>query len=63
MSFVTEFNSLPLDALVKRSQTSSVAAAREAAGKATVSLADFAAVDFSGRRGIAGTAGPRARSD
>ena len=44
MSFVTEFNSLPLDALVKKSLATSTAAAREAAGKAKLSLADFAAL-------------------
>ena len=44
MSFVTEFNSLPLAALVKKSLVTSPAAAREAAGKAKISLADFAAL-------------------
>jgi len=44
VSFVTEFNSLPLDALVKKSLATSTAAAREAAGKAKLSLADFAAL-------------------
>ncbi len=44
MSFVSEFNSLPLDALVKRSLGSSVAAVREAAGKPGFSLSDFAAL-------------------
>ncbi len=44
MSFVSEFNSLPLDALVKKSLATSPAAAREAAGKAKLSLADFAAL-------------------
>lgn len=44
MSFVSELNALPLDALVKRSQTSSRAAAREAIGKSKVSLPDFAAL-------------------
>ena len=44
MSFVTEFNSLPLNALVKKSLATSSAAAREAAGKAKLSLADFAAL-------------------
>ena len=44
MSFVAEFNSLPLDALVKKSLATSPAAAREAAGKAKLSLADFAAL-------------------
>jgi len=44
VSFVTEFNSLPLNALVKKSLATSSAAAREAAGKAKLSLADFAAL-------------------
>ncbi len=44
MSFVAEFNSLPLDALVKKSLGTSTAAAREAAGKSQFSLADFAAL-------------------
>ena len=44
MSFVAEFNSLPLAALVKKSLATGVAAAREAAGKTNLSLADFAAL-------------------
>ena len=44
MSFVTEFNSLPLDALVKKSLATGTAAARAAAGKNKISLADFAAL-------------------
>ena len=44
MSFVAEFNSLPLDALVKKSLATSAVAAREAAGKDKFSLADFAAL-------------------
>ncbi|HXS69249.1 MAG TPA: 2-iminoacetate synthase ThiH, partial [Candidatus Polarisedimenticolia bacterium] len=44
MSFVSEFNSLPLSALVKRAQTSSSATVRETIGKGTLSLADFAAL-------------------
>jgi 2-iminoacetate synthase len=44
VSFVSEFNSLPLDALVKKSLATGVAAAREAAGKSTITLADFAAL-------------------
>ena len=44
MSFVAEFNSLPLDALVKKSLSTSAAAAREAVGKEKFSLADFAAL-------------------
>jgi len=44
VSFVTEFNSLPLDALVKKSLATGTAAARAAAGKNKISLADFAAL-------------------
>ena len=44
MSFVSEFNSLPLAALVKRSHESTSTAAREAMGKARISLADFSAL-------------------
>ena len=42
MSFVSEFNSLPLNALAKRSQTVDGVTAREVIGKAKLSLADFA---------------------
>ena len=44
MSFVSEFNSLPLAALVKRSHASGEAAAREAIAKGKFSLNDFAAL-------------------
>ncbi len=44
MSFVSEFNSLPLAALAKRSLTFGSEAAREAMAKAKLSLADFAAL-------------------
>jgi 2-iminoacetate synthase len=44
VSFVAEFNSLPLEALVKKSLATSPAAAREAVGKNNFSLADFAAL-------------------
>ena len=44
MSFIAEFNSLPLDALVKKSLATSAATAQEAAGKSKISLADFAAL-------------------
>ena len=44
MSFVSEFNSLPLAALAKRSQATGSAAAREAMAKAKLSLTDFAAL-------------------
>ena len=42
MSFVAEFNSLPLDSLVKRSLGTSLAAARESLAKDKLSLTDFA---------------------
>ena len=42
MSFVAEFNSLPLGSLVERSQTAGVQAARESMSKSKLSLADFA---------------------
>ena len=42
MSFVAEFNSLPLSALVKRSQTAGLPAVRESLAKSRLSLADFA---------------------
>ena len=42
MSFVTEFNSLPLDPLVKRSLATGISSARESLAKEKLSLADFA---------------------
>ncbi|MDD5139128.1 MAG: 2-iminoacetate synthase ThiH [Verrucomicrobiales bacterium] len=42
MSFVAEFNSLPLEKLVSRSLATDAAAARASMGKAKLSLADFA---------------------
>lgn len=42
MSFVGEFQALPLDALLRCSRTAALSAARESAGKAQLSLADFA---------------------
>jgi 2-iminoacetate synthase len=44
VSFVSELNSLPLGAFLKRSQTSSTTAVREAVGKGGMSLSDFAAL-------------------
>ena len=44
MSFVAEFNSLPLAALVKKSLATTADAAREAVAKNNFSLADFAAL-------------------
>jgi 2-iminoacetate synthase len=44
VSFVSEFNALPLAAMAKRSQTLGSAAAREAIARSKMSLADFAAM-------------------
>jgi 2-iminoacetate synthase len=60
VSFVAEFNSLPLDALVKKSLATSTAAAREAAGKDRFSLADFAALISPAGSEILETLGRRA---
>jgi len=42
VSFVAEFNSLPLESLVKRSQSAGIQAVRESMAKTKLSLADFA---------------------
>ena len=42
MSFVSEFNALPLKRWLERSRTCGTAAAREASGKERITLADFA---------------------
>ena len=60
MSFVAEFNSLPLESLVKKSLGTSTAAAREAAGKSHFSLADFAALISPAGAEILETLGRRA---
>ena len=60
MSFVAEFNSLPLDALVRKSLATSSAAAREAAVKPKLSLADFAALISPAASEILETLGRRA---
>jgi 2-iminoacetate synthase len=44
VSFVSEFNALPLAAMAQRSQTLGSTAAREAMAKSKISLADFAAL-------------------
>jgi 2-iminoacetate synthase len=44
VSFVAEFNSLPLDALVQRSQSAGADAARAALERSKLSLSDFAAL-------------------
>ncbi|MEI8288366.1 MAG: 2-iminoacetate synthase ThiH [Verrucomicrobiota bacterium] len=60
MSFVAEFNSLPLAALVNKSLGTSTAAAREAAAKSKFSLADFAALISPAGSEILETLGRRA---
>ncbi len=62
MSFVSEFNSLPLAALVKKSLATGTAAAREAAGKSRLSLADFAALISPAGSEILETLGRRAHT-
>jgi 2-iminoacetate synthase len=42
MSFVAQFNALPVDALLRQMQSTSVASTREVLGKSDLSLADFA---------------------
>ena len=42
MSFVSEFNSLPLESLVQRSLNASAVAVRESSAKERLSLTDFA---------------------
>jgi 2-iminoacetate synthase len=60
VSFVAEFNSLPVDALVRKSLATSSAAAREAAAKHKFSLADFAALISPAASEILETLGRRA---
>ena len=60
MSFVAEFNSLPLEALVQKSLGTSTAAVHEAAGKPKLSLADFAALISPAGSEILETLGHRA---
>jgi 2-iminoacetate synthase len=62
VSFVAEFNSLPLDTLVKKSLGTGAAAAREAAGKNNISLADFAALISPAGSEILETLGRRAHA-
>lgn len=62
MSFVAEFNSLPLDALVKKSLSISSATAREVAGKNRFSLADFAALISTASSEILESLGRRAHA-
>jgi 2-iminoacetate synthase len=62
VSFVAEFNTLPLRALVKQSLATSTAAAREAAGKSRLSLADFAALISPAGSEILETLGRRAHT-
>lgn len=60
MSFVAEFNALPLAALVKKSLHTSVADARAAAAKPSPSLVDFAALISPAGAEILETLGRRA---
>jgi len=60
VSFVAEFNSLPLEALVKKSLATGTSAARAAAGKSKFSLADFAALISPAGSEILETLGRRA---
>jgi 2-iminoacetate synthase len=60
VSFVAEFNSLPLDALVKKSLATSSAAVHEAAGKNKLSLTDFATLISPAGSEILETLGRRA---
>jgi 2-iminoacetate synthase len=60
VSFVAEFNSLPLAALVKKSMGTATAVAREAASKSKISLADFAALISPAGSEILETLGRRA---
>jgi 2-iminoacetate synthase len=62
VSFVSEFNSLPLESLVKKSLATDTAAAREAAGKNKISLADFAALISPAGSEILETLGRRAHA-
>lgn len=62
MSFVAEFNSLPLATLVKQSVATSSAAARDTLGKANLSLADFAALISPAAGDLLETMGRRAHT-
>ncbi len=62
MSFVTEFRSLPVAALVKRSLAGTVADARDAAAKSSLSLSDFAALISPGGGELLEMMGRRARA-
>ena len=60
MSFVAEFNSLPLESLVNKSLGTTTAAVREVAGKTRIDLADFAALISPAGSEILETLGQRA---
>jgi 2-iminoacetate synthase len=62
VSFVSEFNALPLAALAKRSQTSGSAVARDAMAKGKLSLADFAALISPASAELLETMGRRAHA-
>ena len=61
VSFVAEFNSLPLAELAKKSLSGTATAARAAAGKSKINLADFAALISPGGGEILETLGHRSR--
>jgi 2-iminoacetate synthase len=62
VSFVSEFNSLPLEALAKRSHATGEAAAREALAKTKFSPADFAALISPAASGLLEHMGRRAHA-
>jgi 2-iminoacetate synthase len=62
VSFVAEFNSLPLDALVKQSLASSTAAARGVVDRSRLSLADFATLISPAAGALLETLGRRAHA-
>jgi 2-iminoacetate synthase len=62
VSFVSEFNSLPLAGLVRRSQTSNAPTVREAMAKAKISLTDFADLISPAAAGLLEPMGRRAHA-
>ena len=62
MSFVAEFNSLPLAALTQRSLAASAADVQDALGRTDVSLEDFAALISPAAAGLLEPMGRRSRA-
>ena len=62
MSFVAEFNSLPLAGLVRKSLACDAATAQAAAAKPNPALADFAALISPAAGGLLETLGRRAQA-